>query len=410
MTKRLLPASHRVGFEEEASRSRSGPHVDMTGTPTSASAATTTTASLPPLSCCVVTANLGTAGEDPSGEVLKEWLQDLKTLRDANHVDVLCIHLQEIGGKQYARGYSENLERDVNATLSVEDGWSSGLFWNGTHDDKFTGVGAMLYVSKRAQGRVFLGDTRGDGMGGSAERDQHPPECVEGLIPVKGRHFRCGKFVDAGRSRKGWVLYNLVVDKRQCNHVSTHLYHDDDNRITCLSASDTQYAQRRTVALREALAETNSKNLLIGGDLNFRVDGNSFVECVKKHKPDAVVTVGQKKFCWGNSQGEVNDLYGTEWADFQSSCKEGAMTREAISKELQVDLGELPVGFPPTYPLVSPSTPSERGTYSTKRLPAWCDRILFTPSPYHQGMRYSSVLTSLDHRMVLLQWNTTESN
>eukprot|EP01059_Diplonema_ambulator_P028418 TRINITY_DN47204_c0_g1_i1.p1 TRINITY_DN47204_c0_g1~~TRINITY_DN47204_c0_g1_i1.p1 ORF type:complete len:147 (+),score=24.00 TRINITY_DN47204_c0_g1_i1:1-441(+) len=143
--------------------------------------------------------------------------------------------------------------------------------------------------------------------------------------------------------------------------------------------------------------------------MNFRLDGKSFVEKVKKRRTTAEVEIGKKVFHWGEDQQEVDRVYQDNWRDFESSCQEAVHNIARIEKELQIQFIEQPVTWPPSYPLqVSPHPPAHPPSYSIKRLPAWADRIFYTESQSLRNIKYNSLSSSLDHALVYLTWESLE--
>ena len=385
------------------------------------------------LTCSVITANIGSAGEDKTGEVLRLWAKDVQ--RIAAGVDVVSLHLQEIGGKAYSDGWCEAMEAVLGAAFA-DRAWVSGVLWDdcdrGRRTNDFTAVGAYVALSQRAvEGRrvQWLNRSTGeyecvDQLGGAADDadadagDAGPQRPAAQRPRMAAGHFFNKKFHDAGGARKGWLAYGLLIDGVATDLVALHLYHDDDNTVTMASGEQEgggQYAQRRQGALAELMAYLSlhrgvaptRANLILAGDFNFRLDGRGFVESVKRlASPEAgdsvSVSVSRKHFGWGPAQGEVERVYRAQYESFLPLCRESGRTLEAVAGDAShaITLAELPVTWPPSYPL----TPGASQAYSQKRLPAWCDRVLYSPSGSLRSLRYSSEETSLDHNMVLLDF------
>eukprot|EP01060_Flectonema_neradi_P033015 TRINITY_DN5411_c0_g1_i1.p1 TRINITY_DN5411_c0_g1~~TRINITY_DN5411_c0_g1_i1.p1 ORF type:complete len:193 (+),score=12.02 TRINITY_DN5411_c0_g1_i1:1575-2153(+) len=177
-------------------------------------------------------------------------------------------------------------------------------------------------------------------------------------------------------------------------------------------------ALRRRRALLEALSgKIRSNNVILAGDMNFRLDGAKLIDAITKRVPGAVPIVERKLFTWGSSQVTADSHYRCNWEDFSDACREGEMTCHHISTSLEKSFSELPITFSPTYPLnvqtqddfnssTSDSSECSSSTplfYSTKRLPAWTDRIFFT-SPTLNPIEYKSTISSLDHALVFMTW------
>ena len=236
---------------------------------------------------------------------------------------------------------------------------------------------------------------------------------------IENVHYANTKFSDAGPSRKGAVVYDLEVGGERSTYVAVHLYHDDDNMITVGSKNGSScVALRRRRALIEALSgKIRSENVILAGDMNFRLDGAKFIEAISKRLPGATPIIERKSFTWGASQASADTAYRSNWSDFSDACREGGMSCHHISSNLERSFSELPITFSPTYPLnrtpedlnssLSDSSECSSSTplyYSTKRLPAWTDRIFFT-NPNLNPIKYKSAVSSLDHALVYMTWD-----
>ena len=358
---------------------------------------------------CVLTTNVGSAGEDETRELLAKWFGDVRALVESERADVLLLHIQEIGGKTFNKTFNNHLEQESRKQLSPDNSyWCSGVMSHLKPDDQFTAVAVILFVSESLLDEVSLFNY---------ETKQY--DSLNKLRPLENKHYECQKFADAGKSRKGWVKYCLQIGEVETTGIAVHLYHDDDNWATYHNSEGKgPIAARRSDALAEAMTNihqsNNGKNLIVGGDMNFRVDGKMLIESVKRRRKSAEVSIEKKCFSWGNDQTNIDALYQEHWKDFEDACCESSVNRKRILKEHQVILEELPVKWAPTYPMnvldtsqisTSPENGISTRTYSTKRVPAWADRIFYSPSAKMQNIQYKSSPSHLDHALVFLTWD-----
>eukprot|EP01060_Flectonema_neradi_P031016 TRINITY_DN4605_c0_g2_i1.p1 TRINITY_DN4605_c0_g2~~TRINITY_DN4605_c0_g2_i1.p1 ORF type:complete len:420 (+),score=70.04 TRINITY_DN4605_c0_g2_i1:78-1337(+) len=363
---------------------------------------------------CVLTTNVGSAGEDETRELLVKWFSDVRALVDSEGADVLLLHIQEIGGKSFNKSFNDRMEQEARKALCTDNTfWCSGVMSHLKPDDQYTAVAVIIFVNESLKDQVTLFNYQ------TQQYDN-----IENLSPVENKHYECQKFADAGKSRKGWVKYCVKIGEIATTGIAVHLYHDDDNWATYHNSEGKgAIAARRSDALAEAMTNLHQsnvgKNLIVGGDMNFRVDGKMLVESVKKRRQTAEVKIEKKRFSWGNDQANIDTLYQEHWRDFEDACCESSVNRKRILQEHQVILEELPVSWAPTYPMnvipkvllqAAPDKPAiSTPTYSTKRVPAWADRIFYSPTTTMHNIQYKSTPSHLDHALVFLTWDTTIS-
>ncbi|KAG5484783.1 hypothetical protein LSCM1_06608 [Leishmania martiniquensis] len=331
-------------------------------------------------------------------------------------VDIVVLHFQEIGGKYKNKQFNEYFKEQIRTVLLPEAGWTSGLlideressgtvssssyqrpragsvvlprgrssfegssaansngdlnehagghraYANAPNDENntdtdligeldadadafFTAIGSIVFLSPRVMGIASCL---------SVPHRTYIPIVDDPLTYAgdAGRLFHSGKFAEAGRSRKGFLLLSLRLGTVQFNVCNVHLFNDDDNRVA-LANSPSPYTSRRARALKEAIAECSavvdlSEPLFIFGDYNVRMDGKALTQWVEETMQMTVRP--EKKRLRGP------DLF---WELFTDPIRQREL-RTRFDIELQhmldevallssVELAEMPIHFAPTY-------------------------------------------------------------
>ncbi|CAD2222765.1 hypothetical protein, conserved [Angomonas deanei] len=327
-------------------------------------------------------------------------------------IDIIVIHFQEIGGKFRNTNFNEMLCKEMNTNLLPEAGWTSGFLME--HDEEhFTAIGSMVFLSPRVcpvssmlsfPHRTFI-----------PVSDE--PRTYGGTDSYL---FHRKKFSTAGKSRKGFLLISLRIGAVVLNICQVHLFHDADNRIAVQPQTPTApntYVLKRREAFLETLAEISpfvakEDALWITGDLNVRLDGAELctyaTETLKVNVTADKKQITAPEAFWQSFQHDSTLLHYRESLD-----KELLGLLHFAESQFSLPLAELPVHFAPTYcrecrqkPLFlegvsrgSGAFLGEEGNidrppvaatpmplltqfaapepYTTARLPAWCDRVVF---------------------------------
>ena len=97
---------------------------------------------------CMLTSNLGSAGEDTTGQILGKWATDVSEMVSSQDIKVMTIHMQELGGKAFCSNFNASLAKVMKATFSEDTFWHSGVMAHLINDKQFTAVGAYVLVSR----------------------------------------------------------------------------------------------------------------------------------------------------------------------------------------------------------------------------------------------------------------------
>lgn len=331
-------------------------------------------------------------------------------------IDIVVLHFQEIGGKYKNKQFNEYFKEQIRTSLLPEAGWTSGLvmderespgtlsssnyqrhrtastvqalrrtsFEGGSSsnnngnasghvgdphrlsdansndtdltadldadaDAYFTAIGSIVFLSPRVMGIASCL---------SVPHRTYIPIVDDPLTYAgeAGRLFHSGKFAEAGRSRKGFLLLSLRLGTVQFNVCNVHLFNDDDNRAA-LQSSPSLYTGRRTRAIKETIAECSavvdlSEPLFIFGDYNVRMDGKLFAEWVEE-KMQMTVRPEKKRLRCPEHFWELFTDPGTQQELRTRFDMEPQRLMDEVALLSSVELAEMPIQFAPTYSRVA---------------------------------------------------------
>ncbi|XP_033697990.1 inositol polyphosphate-5-phosphatase A isoform X7 [Tursiops truncatus] len=306
-------------------------------------------AAAPGTAVLLVTANVGSLFDDPEN-LQKNWLREFYQVVHTHRPHFLALHCQEFGGKNYEASMS-HVDKFVRELLS----------------------GDAMKEYNRA--RVYLDENY---------------ESQE--------HFTC-KWSRKGFIRTRWCLADCAFDL-----VNIHLFHDASN-LVAWETSPSVYSGIRHKALGYVLDRIidqrfEKASYFVFGDFNFRLDSKSVVEtlCTKATMQTvrAADTNEVVKLIFRESDNDRKVMLQLEKKLFDYFNQEvfrddnGTALLE-FDKELSVfkdRLYELDISFPPSYPYSEDS--SQGRQYMNTRCPAWCDRVLMSPSAKELILRSES--------------------
>ncbi|XP_036191617.1 inositol polyphosphate-5-phosphatase A isoform X3 [Myotis myotis] len=306
-------------------------------------------AAAPGTAVLLVTANVGSLFDDPDN-LQKNWLREFYQVVHTHKPHFMALHCQEFGGKNYEASMS-HVDKFVKELLSSD---------------------AMKEYNRA---RVYLDENY---------RSQE--------------HFTC-KW-----SRKGFVRTRWCVADCAFDLVNIHLFHDASN-LVAWETSPSVYAGIRHKALGYVLDRIIDQRFekvsyFVFGDFNFRLDSKSVVEtlCTKATMQTvrAADTNEVVKLIFRESDNDRKVMLQLEKKLFDYFNQEvfrddnGTALLE-FDKELSVfkdRLYELDISFPPSYPYSEDC--SQGRQYMNTRCPAWCDRVLMSPSAKELILRSES--------------------
>lgn len=325
------------------------------------------------------------------------------TVTESDEIDVVVIHMQEIGGKKFSAPFN-NLLASVLPTARPNAAWCSGLLMPTENDPHvFTAMGTVIFLSKRVAPFASLLSVRHRTY---ITVSDDPVEYVGGNA---NSHFlfHGAKFSNADTSRKGYLLTSLRIGSTAFNFVNVHLFHDADNTVVVGNPFPSEYASKRLLATVEAINEiapvvSGGDPLFVFGDFNMRLDGRGLAQ-ICKDTTGADISVGKKKVTAQRPFWDFLEDPAHLPALLQLD-KETQPALEAVASATGIELGEMPRKFLPTYmyddsdgdggsepdEVVASGDGSRPKQHSKKkrgkrkfgheRLPAWCDRVMMNPA------------------------------
>ncbi|GAB1860167.1 inositol-polyphosphate 5-phosphatase [Camponotus japonicus] len=340
----------------------------------------------------LITANVGSIFEEPS-VMLKIWTEEFLSTISKLDPKFIALHCQEVGGKNYEQSMrhvedfvrllmsSEELRLFDKIRVFLDEDYSSA--------EHFTALGNFYFVHESLSD-VLLWDFN---------------ECT--FIPVNGKEVHSGNieavttkekakfpqefFPECKWSRKGFLRTRWNISGTVFDLINIHLFHDASNFIA-METFPSVYSKTRRRALEHTLDKFHNDKYpnvpyFLFGDFNFRTDTASVIKKLTEdtqerrlsnkgnisklqfhnRDDDLILTLGKKEFSHYEHQnvfmkngGEWLREYDKELGDFEGR------------------LFEFPINFVPSYPFQEDV--NEPVNYMQTRVPAWCDRVLLSPS------------------------------
>lgn len=351
-------------------------------------------------------------------ELTANWLRAVKEhilaeeSRVAAPIDIVVLHLQEVGGKKYNRAFLNHLSSVIQQCTPYAGSWCSGLIMPDENDGiTFTAMATCFFVAPRVadvcsilsfRHRTFIALSDG------------PVQWVGNRRAL----FHGAKFSGAGSSRKGFLLTSLRVGFQIFNFVNVHLFHDADNSVAA-AESPSEYALKRVDALVEMAAEiapvTKVEDpLFVFGDFNFRLDVGRVVRAFQQQFGQPI-TLKKKEItapdaAWKYLQDPAN------WEEVRTFDTEGPAVLRALRERSGLHLAEPIRNFGPTYLLeteaatIKQNATNDSGyVFQRDRLPAWCDRVWLNTAAAARSDRaayWTPDLGPMDHKPVQLRFTT----
>ncbi|XP_077266913.1 inositol polyphosphate-5-phosphatase A isoform X2 [Temnothorax americanus] len=325
--------------------------------------------------------------------MLKIWTEEFLSTISRLDPKFIALHCQEVGGKNYEQSMrhvedfvrllmsSEELRLFDKIRVYLDEDYSSA--------EHFTALGNFYFVHESLSD-VLLWDFN---------------ECT--FVPVSGKEVHSGNieavttkekakfpqefFPECKWSRKGFLRTRWSISGTVFDLINIHLFHDASNFIA-MEMFPSVYSKTRRRALEHTLDRFHNDKYpnvpyFLFGDFNFRTDTASVIkkltEDTQERKlsnkgnisklqfhnrdDDLILTLGKKEFSHYEHQnvfmkngGEWLREYDKELGDFEGR------------------LFEFPISFVPSYPFQEDI--NEPVNYMQTRVPAWCDRVLLSPT------------------------------
>lgn len=342
----------------------------------------------------LVTANVGSLFDDLEG-LQTIWLQEFYEAVAKYKPHFIAVHCQEIGGKDYETGMAQ-VDPFVESILSSKEMQEYNrvcvyLDQTFTAHTCFTALGSMYFLHQSVH-NIYQFDFKVQEFKEVVGKVVHSTHLDTNSMIEKER-FPQDFWPEFKWSRKGYIRTRWRLQDQVFDLVNVHLFHDASNLVAWRCPSVFPGNRRR--ALGHVLSRiTNScykkVPFLIFGDFNVRLDTQRVVETLCS--PATVHTIPT------NDAGDVKKvLFQEKGKDHKVLLRLESKTFDYFDQDvfrenngkalLEFDrelatftdeICELDIHFPPSYPYSEVNT--EGTLYANTRCPAWCDRILMSPS------------------------------
>lgn len=346
----------------------------------------------------LLTSNVGSMFEEGQ-EMIEAWLNSITSVVNKYKPKILCIHCQEVGGKDF--NISINLiETFVQKflSLSIFDEFDRGRIHldNDSNDiTLFTALGT-LYMFHKSLPSIYCWDFMEKNYKLVTDRQVFFKNFKDSTCILRVKYPK-EYFPDQRYSRKGYLHSRYLIGSKQLDLINIHLFHDASNFVA--RESPHYYSEKRRNALNYVIDKLKKDNpdivnnpCYIFGDFNFRLNTKDVIEYIcggtmkqetrddqgqlksmaftRSSDREIVLHLEIKKFDYFD-MGKFTMQAGREFRKFDVECV-----------EFVGDMHELPIRFPPSYPY---SEDIMKGSHFLgTRCPSWCDRIFAMPN----GMKH----------------------
>ncbi|XP_029030678.1 inositol polyphosphate-5-phosphatase A-like [Betta splendens] len=341
----------------------------------------------------LVTANVGSLFEDPEN-LQKTWLREFNQTVQTQKPQFLAVHCQEVGGKN-CKASMAHVRSFVGELMSIDamkEFNRARIYIDENYDSQehFTALGSFYFVHdslldirqfdfKALRFRRVLG------------RESFSE--LERTTTLQKEKFPQHYFPESKWSRKGFTRTRWFLGGRTFDLVNIHLFHDASN-LVAWEKSPSVYSETRKKALDfvlDRISDWRYQKLpyFVFGDFNFRLDSMQVIKslCTSAIEQKFRNTDNEvEKIIFRESDNDKKVILELEKKLFEYINQDVFRQNNGISlrecdKELSAfkdKLIEMDICFPPSYPYSEDS--SEGNQYMNTRCPAWCDRILMSPS------------------------------
>ncbi|XP_044924751.1 inositol polyphosphate-5-phosphatase A isoform X5 [Mustela putorius furo] len=308
----------------------------------------------------------------------------------------MALHCQEFGGKNYEASMS-HVDKFVKELLSSDamKEYSRARVYldeNFRSQEHFTALGSFYFLHESLK-NIYQFDFKAKKYKKVTGKEIYS-DTLESTPMLEKEKFPQDYFPECKWSRKGFIRTRWCVADCAFDLVNIHLFHDASN-LVAWETSPSVYSGIRHKALGYVLDRIIDQRFekvsyFVFGDFNFRLDSKSVVEtlCTKAtvQTVRAADTNEVVKLVFRESDNDRKVMLQLEKKLFDYFNQEvfhdnnGTALLE-FDKELSVfkdRLYELDISFPPSYPYSEESGQGQR--YMNTRCPAWCDRVLMSPS------------------------------
>ncbi|XP_039900688.1 inositol polyphosphate-5-phosphatase A-like isoform X2 [Simochromis diagramma] len=342
----------------------------------------------------LVTANVGSLFEDLEN-LQKTWLREFYQTVQSHKPHFLALHCQEVGGKNFEESMShvDNFVKELLSSDALKEYSRARVYLDENYrsQEHFTALGSLYFIHdslKNIQQFDFKAKKFRKVVG-----KETCSETLESTPTLEKAKFPQDYFPECKWSRKGFIRTRWAMADCAFDLVNIHLFHDASN-LVAWEKSPSEYSGTRQKALTYVLDRITDQRyeklpFFVFGDFNFRLDSKKVIEKLcsdatmqtirtdnnEIHKlvfqetdndRKVILQIEKKLFNYVNQEVFREDN-GTSLLEFD---KEPSVFKERLHEQ--------EIGFPPSYPYSEDSSQGKQ--YMNTRCPAWCDRILMSPS------------------------------
>ncbi|XP_032434657.1 inositol polyphosphate-5-phosphatase A isoform X1 [Xiphophorus hellerii] len=385
----------------------------------------------------LVTANVGSLFNNVD-EIQSGWLEELyKTVRKYKP-QFIALHFQEVGGKDYMVNMdkAESFFCNIESSEEMKEFDRTCIYVDTQFqaEDSFTALGSMYFIHKTLKNiyhydfnvkdfKAVVGQTKYVGS-------------LDGVATVEKEKFPKNFWPDFKWSRKGYMRTRWLIHNQGLDLVNIHLFHDASNLIA-LNSSPSIYSANRKNALKYVVnrlldSRYTAMPFFLFGDFNFRLDTRTLVQFLTI-EADVVKDVKDSNYEVERITFEERDNDRQMLLQIEEKLFE--YVHQAVFREdngralLKYDKEVTPfldavreedITFPPSYPYSEDHHKPRQ--YMNTRCPAWCDRILMSPTANDfinrrdydgEGVFYNTIGPNVcmgDHKPVFLSFSLKTNN
>ncbi|KAI4478908.1 hypothetical protein M0802_014480 [Mischocyttarus mexicanus] len=340
----------------------------------------------------LITANVGSIFEEPS-VMLKIWTEEFLSTISRLDSKFIALHCQEVGGKNYEQSMrhvedfvrllmsSEELRLFDKTRVFLDEDYSSA--------EHFTALGNFYFIHESLKD-VLLWDFKECVFAPVCGKEIHSGN-IEAVTTKEKAKFPQDFFPECKWSRKGYLRTRWSISGTVFDLINIHLFHDASNFIA-METFPSVYSKTRRRALEHTLDRFHSDKYpkapyFLFGDFNFRTDtagvikkltedtqekklsnkGNVSKLQFHNKEDDLILSLGKKEFSYYENKNVFVDNSGQWLREYDKELE-----------DFEGRLFEFPINFIPSYPFQEDV--NEATNYMQTRVPAWCDRVLLSPT------------------------------
>uniref|UniRef100_A0AAX7UC10 inositol-polyphosphate 5-phosphatase n=1 Tax=Astatotilapia calliptera TaxID=8154 RepID=A0AAX7UC10_ASTCA len=372
----------------------------------------------------LVTANVGSLFEDLEN-LQKTWLREFYQTVQSHKPHFLALHCQEVGGKNFEESMShvDNFVKELLSSDALKEYSRARVYLDENYrsQEHFTALGSLYFIHdslKNIQQFDFKAKKFRKVVG-----KETCSETLESTPTLEKAKFPQDYFPECKWSRKGFIRTRWAMADCAFDLVNIHLFHDASN-LVAWEKSPSEYSGTRQKALAYVLDRITDQRyeklpFFVFGDFNFRLDSKKVIEKLCSDATMQTIRTDNNeihKLVFQETDNDRKVILQIEkklfnYVNQEVFREDNGTSLLEFDKELSVfkeRLHEQEIGFPPSYPYSEDSSQGKQ--YMNTRCPAWCDRILMSPSARDMLLKGSVAKGGRTYSVKRLCENTRETN